>query len=367
MIPQEELLYTIAINQVHGIGPVVAKELIRKIGSAQQVFELSSRELQGFKTIGESIIAARGLGQVFTRAEQELLFIEHNSIEAIHYKSNEYPRGLSHQADSPLILFKKGGGRLNELKTISIVGTRKATPYGKDFCRQLCEEISELSVAVHSGLAYGIDITAHKAALEFGLPTYGTLAHGLDRIYPAAHKSIANQMLQEGGWISEFLSGTNPDRENFPKRNRIVAGISDATIVVESAKKGGSIITANLANSYNKDVFALPGRKNDLRSEGCNYLIKSHKAHLIESAQDLIDIMGWKDEKKAAQTVQTQLFSSLNEDESSIIRMLQERPYSIDEISSSTKIPMADLSTKLLMMEFDGLVKPLPGKIYELA
>ena len=263
-------------------------------------------------------------------------------------------------------MYSKGTVDYNNQRVISIVGTRKATDYGKDFCNELIKDLVPHNPLIVSGLAYGIDVCAHKAALQHNLPTIGVLAHGLDRLYPAQHKSVASQMLDNGALLSDFKSGTKPDRENFPKRNRIVAGMSDLTIVIESSKKGGSLITAHIANDYNRDVFALPGRIGDSQSEGCNNLIKSHKAALIQSAKDIEYVMGWEVQKKNT-PIQTQLFVELTPEQKTLTAILSKQDkIGIDKLSLLAKMPMSQTTSLLLNLEFDGVVKSLPGKLYKL-
>ena len=299
-------------------------------------------------------------------AQHELSFIEKHNINALTYLEDNFPKRLIQCEDGPLVIFSNGEFNFNSQKVISIVGTRNATDYGKEFCENLIFDLMPHKPLIVSGLAFGVDICAHKSAIKNNLPTIGVLAHGLDRIYPAIHTSTAKQMLENGGLVTEFRSGTNPDRENFPKRNRIIAGLSDLTIVIESSKKGGSLITADLANSYNRDVFALPGRINDTQSEGCNALIKQNKAHLIQSVKDIEYIMGWKAEENIKPS-QTKLFVELTNDEKIIYDILiQQDKIAIDDIAFLAKFPMSKTGSVLLEMEFKNLVKSLPGKVFKL-
>lgn len=363
---ETELQYLIALTQIDRVGPVVGKELIRHFGSASQVFHESPRLLARLKKVGPYLAAGVTDKQHLLRAGKELEFIKKNGITALSYQDEGYPVQLKECSDSPLVLFCKGSGSLKEAKTVSIVGTRESTSYGRDFVKALVTELATLDVAIHSGLAYGIDIAAHEQALLNNIPTYCTLAHGLDRIYPARHRKTAQKMLESGGWITEFLSGTIPDRENFPRRNRIVAGLSEATVVVESARKGGSLITAYLANSYGREVFALPGRVTDDKSKGCNFLIKTNRAHLVEKPNDLVYLMGW--DQKKVEPVQTKLFDTLSPTQKKIIGAIQHQSViRIDELMKEVDLTAGELSATLLTMEFNGLVKQLPGKQYELA
>jgi DNA processing protein len=250
---------------------------------------------------------------------------------------------------------------------VGVVGTRNATEYGRNFTGKLVEELGQMGAVIVSGLAYGIDIAAHKSCVSGGVPTIGVLAHGLDRIYPKVHSQTARKMVENGGLITEHISGADPDRENFPKRNRIIAGLCDAIVVVEAAKKGGALITADIANSYNRDVFALPGRISDSQSEGCNMLIKSNRAALIQSAADIRYIMGWDDEKVQKIPLQKQLFVELNDDEKKIVDILTNSgKTAIDFIASETAMPPSKVSSLLLNLEFSGVVRCLPGKMFEL-
>jgi DNA processing protein len=258
---------------------------------------------------------------------------------------------------------------LNVPRVVSIVGTRKPTDYGREFTEKLVKELVQCDVLVLSGLAYGIDITAHRAALQNELQTVAVVAHGMDEVYPGTHRSVAEKMMRHGGMLSEYMSDTNPDKENFPSRNRIVAGMSDAIIVIETALKGGSMITANLGNDYNRDVFALPGKITDEASIGCNRLIRSNRAALMESPQDFIEAMGWQPSKKDKnKSIQPQLFVDLDETEMKLINLIKSNGNTgIDLLSVESGITMSQLSALLLNLEFKGAVRSLPGKIYTLA
>jgi len=364
----EQLLYNIAITSIPNIGNITAKKLIAYCGSAKNVFNEKKGVLEKIPGIGfvnaEKIIQHKT--SVLAIAEKELKFIDAQKITPLFYLDKNYPKRLIHCEDGPIILYSKGKVNFNNQKVISVVGTRKATDYGKDFCNKIIKDLVPHNPLIISGLAYGIDICAHKAALKNKLPTVGVLAHGLDRLYPQQHASIAKQMLSNGGLLSDYKSETNPDRENFPKRNRIIAGLADLTLVIESSKKGGSLITAELANNYNRDVFALPGRLSDVQSEGCNWLIKINKAALIQSAKDIEYIMGWKADEKKPQN-QTRLFVELSENQKIIQAILAKKDKTaIDDISLLAKMPMSETASLLLDLEFNGLVKSLPGKMYKL-
>ncbi|MDF1673812.1 MAG: DNA-processing protein DprA [Vicingaceae bacterium] len=364
----EQLLYHIALTSIPNIGDVTAKKLIAYCGSSEQVFKESKRLLEKVPGIGsvyaKSIIDHKT--EALNIAEEELEYIQENDIIPLFYLNDNYPKRLVHCEDGPILLYTKGNIDFNNQKVVSIVGTRRATDYGKEFCEKIVADLAPHNPLIISGLAYGIDVAAHKAAIKNKLSTVGVLAHGLDRLYPAQHKGVAKEMLEKGGLASDFKSGTNPDRENFPKRNRVVAGLSDLTIVVESSKKGGSLITAGLANGYNRDVFALPGKLSDTQSEGCNWLIKTNKAALIQSVKDIEYIMNWKVEEKP-QNKQASLFVELTPEQQVLRNLLsQKEKMAIDEISLVAKMPMSQTTTLLLEMEFSGLVKSLPGKMYKL-
>ena len=364
----EQLLYQIALTCIPKVGDVTAKKLIAYCGSAASVFNESVKTLEKIPGIGE--INARAIlnnkSEAIIRAEEELKFIHNHQITTHFYLNDDYPNALKHCEDGPILIYSKGEIKFNQNYVISIVGTRMATDYGKEFCDNLVKDLKAHHPIIVSGLAYGIDVCAHKSALSNNLPTIGVMAHGLDRVYPSQHSNIAHQMLENGGLITSYKSNTNPDRENFPKRNRIVAGISEATIVIESSKKGGSLITAELANSYNRDVFALPGKITDTQSEGCNWLIKTNKAHLIQSVKDIEYIMGWE-AKKQKEKLQPNLFESLTEEQKLVAEILsQNGKTTIDEIALKAKLPMSKTTTLLLDLEFSGKVKSLPGKTYKL-
>lgn len=363
----ENLKYKIALTLIPNIGDILAKRLVAYCGSVQAVFEEKKSSLEKIPGIGSMHASAVINHTIFELAEEEIKFIEKNNIQPLFYLDSDYPKRLTYCEDSPVMLYYKGNVNLNSEKIISIVGTREATEYGKKMCEKLIADLAIHNVLIVSGLAYGIDICAHKAALDNGLPTVCTLAHGLDRIYPAIHKLTAQKMLENGGWLTDFTSKTAPDRENFPRRNRIVAGISDATIVIESKKSGGSLITADIANSYNRDVFAFPGRVDDVCSEGCNNLIKQNKAALIQSAADLIYILGWEQTKNVKAPQQKKLFLELSADEEVLVNVLKEKDsVTIDDLCFATKLPMSKVSGLLLTLEFSGIVKSLPGKAYRL-
>ena len=325
-----ELTYRIALTLVPNIGAVQARLLVTHFSNAKNIFTASVKELENIEGIGT--VRAKSIKSFtdFSEAEKEIAFVEKHKIQTLFLTDDQYPKRLLHCYDAPTLLYYRGNADLNASKIINIIGTRTNTDYGKQVSEQLIEDLQSLQVTIVSGLAYGIDAIAHKAAVQNSLPTIGVLAHGLDKIYPPQHTPLAKQMLLNGGLLTEFGRETKADKHNFPKRNRVVAGMCDATIVIETADKGGSMITAELANGYNRDVFAFPGKTTDIKSGGCNQLIKNNKAMLLTDAEQLIDWMGWK-EKKTKAKKQKELFIELSADEQIIINILKESLH-IDEL-----------------------------------
>ena len=361
----EILKYQIALTLIPGIGDIVGKKLVAYCGGVEAVFKENKNALLKISGIGNATVNSILSSKVLHKAEEEIKFIEKNKIQPLFYTDKEYPKRLLNCEDSPLLLYYKGKANLNAPRVIGFVGTRKATNEGRAICERFVEGLKTKEVLVISGLAYGIDSYAHKAAINNSLPTVGVLGHGLDRIYPAQNRQLALNMLDNGGLLTEFKSGTTPDRENFPKRNRIVAGMCDAIVVIESAKKGGALITAGLANSYNRDVFAVPGRINDEYSMGCNMLIKSNRAALAESAKDIAYIMGWDDVTVNVKP-QRDLFLQLTDEQKIIIDLIEEsKEISIDKLVIKSNMPASKVAAVLLMLEFEGLIQSLPGKLYK--
>lgn len=362
----DQLLYKIALTLIPGIGDVLGKKLVAWCGGPEAVFRENKRQLEKIPGVGPVIIQNLTSKHVFLQAEEELRFIEDHAIKPLFYLDQDYPKRLKHCSDSPLMLYYKGNADLNVPYVVGVVGTRKATDYGRQLCDQLIEGLVPNHVLIISGLAYGIDTAAHRAALKYGFPTVGVLGHGLDRIYPYANKALAERMTHQGGLLTEFPSGTIPDRENFPRRNRIVAGMVDALVVVESGMKGGALITADIASSYNRDIFAFPGRINDPFSEGCNHLIRTNRAALIRSASDLLYSMGW-DKQTQFQAAQMRLFRDFSEDEQRLLNSFNgERECAIDDIMLRSGFPISRLAALLLALEFDGVITALPGKRYRI-
>lgn len=363
-----DLIYQLALTQVPYIGNVQAKLLAEEFGTAEAIFKAKKSTLEKIEGIGEVRASSIKKFDAFNDQEDEIKFIEKYKIKPLFLTADDYPKRLLHCYDPPTLLFYRGSANLNTSKIISIIGTRSNSDYGKMMTEKILASLAPHQPLVVSGLAYGIDAIAHKQSLKQQLPTVAVLAHGLDKIYPSQHTALAKEMIAEGGGIlTEFRKDTKPDRHNFPERNRIVAGMCDATIVIETGIKGGSMITANLAYSYNRDVFAIPGKTTDSKSEGCNYLIQSNKAVLIRSGEDIIEQMNWE-EKQKKKTIQKQLFVDLTEDEKMIAQLLQKQEQMhIDEINLQSNINSSAVSAALLMMEMNGLVKSLPGKIYKLS
>jgi len=363
-----DLQYKIAISLIPGIGSVTARNLIAYVGNVKDIFQEKEKNLMKIPGVGE-VNAQRIIHQnVLDRAKREVDFILKNQIQTLFYLDDNYPARLKSCNDSPIILYFKGNANLNEQRIISVVGTRNATNYGKEICDELIRSFSERNykILVISGLAYGIDVYAHKACLKYNVTTVGVFAHGLDTIYPSLHASVAAKMLENGGLLSDFVSDTVIDRQNFLRRNRIIAGLSDATIIVESAEKGGALVTADIANSYNRDVFAFPGRINDPFSRGCNKIIKLNEAVLVENVGDIEKAMNWDVKGSSHQVLQASLFDAFSDEENKIIDLLKAGDRFVDEITAEAQLPMSKVSSLLLGLEFRGLILSLPGKIYRL-
>ncbi len=367
----DERLCSIALTRIPGLGRTGVHKLIEAVGSASAVFAQRTELPQLVTGASAKLVSALDNPDAFRRAEQELAFCEKNHIRCLTLQSEDYPSRLRECPDAPVTLFYRGNADLNALRIVAMVGTRHATAYGQELCNRFLNDLHDLcpDVLVVSGLAYGIDIHSHRAALQYGFPTVGVLAHGLDRIYPSEHRKTAITMLEQGGLLTEFISGTSPDRHNFVSRNRIVAGMSDATIVVESANKGGALITAEIADSYHRECFAFPGRCQDPYSAGCNNLIRNNQATLITSAQDFAQSMGWDNtQKPKAPAVQRQLFVELDEAEQRIVNHLQRSPegMQINTLVVETDIPVNKMSALLFELELKGVVRALAGGVYKL-
>ncbi len=363
------LKHQLALSFIKGVGATLSKSLLAYFGGAEEVFKASVTHLQKVPGIGNKTATSLNFTEALQRAEQELAFVEKHGVDIIFYTDSRYPRKLKHCADAPILLYSKGNANLNTQHVVSVVGTRNATDYGRSLCKQLIEDLKQYDVLVVSGLAHGIDAAAHKESLRLEVPTVGVLGHGLDRLYPSQNRSLADKMILNGGLLTEFPSGTKPERENFPKRNRIVAGMADVTVVVEAGIKGGALITAEIANSYNRDVFAFPGRITDEFSEGCNFLIRNNKSGLLTNAADLAFLMGWDSSKNTGQSTKQKQFAlpiDLNANERLIFETLHQHavPLAIDDLSIKTNLPLSQLAMNLLNMEMQGYISAKPGKTY---
>lgn len=366
----DERVCAIALTLCPGVGSVGAKRLITALGSARAVFERRRELPRLVPHVSAQLVQALADDTLWRRAETEMEFVEKNRVTCLTLTQADYPVRLLDCADAPAVLFYKGQARLSASRVVSVVGTRRPGSYGVDFCQRFVADLSALvpDVLVVSGLAYGIDICAHRAALARQVATVAVLAHGLDRIYPAAHRQTAVDMLERGGLLTEYLSGTTPDAFHFVSRNRIVAGLSDAVLVVESAEKGGSMITLELADSYHRDCFAVPGRVNDALSMGCNQLIRDRKAELITCAEDLVRSMGWLPENREKPVeAQGDLFPLLSDDEQRLASLLRrEGDLQVNTLVGLSGLPYSKVSALLFRLELKGLVRSLAGGRYHL-
>lgn len=360
------LLYQIALTLIPHIGCVQARNLLEHF-DPEDIFKAKISTLEKIEGLGTIRATSIKNFAGFERAEKEIAFIEKYKIQPLFIRDAAYPQRLLHCYDAPVMLYYRGNADLNQSKIVAIVGSRTHTDYGKAAAETFIEELGGADILVISGLAYGIDAVAHKASLKNNITTVGVLAHGLDKIYPASHADMAREMLRQGGLLTEFKTQTKPDRHHFPSRNRIVAGMSDATIVVETDVKGGSMITAELANGYNKDVFAFPGKTTDKKSAGCNYLIKNNKAALLTDAQQLIETMGWATAKKENKKKSRELFITLTAEEKVIISLLKEKEkVSIDEMNLLSGLSSSTVAAAILNLEMQQVICSLPGKQYKL-
>lgn len=366
----QELLYRIALTLIPHIGPVQAKILLQHC-EPEEIFHAKKHYLEKIEGIGPVRAASIKKFNDFARAEYEIGFIEKYRIRPLFLTDKDYPKRLLNCYDSPTLLYYKGEADLNAPRIIAVIGTRHHTDYGKQVTEKLLKELAPLQVTVISGLAFGVDAIAHKAAVKNRLPTVGVLAHGLDQVYPQQHTGLAKEMLKQGGGLlTEFRSSTQPDKHNFPSRNRVVAGSCDATIVIETDIKGGSMITAEMANGYNRDVFAVPGKISDPKSAGCNYLIRTNRAQLLSAAEELVESMGWE-EKKASRKggrSQRELFIELSEEEKKIVSILRENETThIDAINFQSGLSSGTVAAAILNLELQNVIVSLPGKIYRLS
>ncbi len=357
------LLYQLALTKIKSVGPVTAKNIVSYCGGPEAVFRQSKKSLIKIPSVGLKTAEEILSKNVLLEAEKELEYIKNAGIQYYFYLDSTYPSRLRHQTDSPVMLFCQGNIDFERPRTLGIVGTRKPTEQGVMLCERIVDELREFEVTIISGLAYGIDAVCHQAAIRNGLQTIGILGTGIDKTYPSMHNGLRKKMSTNGGVATEFSAGTGPDKENFPMRNRIIAGLSDAVLVVESGLKGGSMITAQMAFGYNKDVFAIPGRVQDPMSAGPNYLIKSDMASLVESAADLTEKMLWQ-KAKNTQSVQLKLFYDLSEDEKWIISLIREEEQQnmhVDAIQVRSGFTHSKLTGILLELECKNMIKSLPG------
>jgi len=358
------LINKIALTLIQGIGDLQGKKLVAYCGGVDAVFREKKKNLLKIPGIGRVMAETVHKKDVFARAEKEIDFIRQYRISPLFYLDPDYPDRLKHCEDGPMMLYFKGKANLSQHRILSVVGTRMPTDYGKTMCEQIIHDLSDQGVLIVSGLAYGVDTTAHRASLAAGLPTVAVLAHGLDQIYPIVNRPLAEKMTENGGLLTEFISRTSLNRDYFPRRNRIIAGMADATLVIESANKGGALITADIANSYNRDVFALPGRATDLKSSGCNQLIRMNKAALVQSAADICYMMGWEQSPQMIH-VQQKLFTEMDEQQKKIYEfVVRLKEAGIDDIYLNSGMSASKVAAILLKLEFDGLIRSLPGKRY---
>ncbi|MEZ5013171.1 MAG: DNA-processing protein DprA [Chitinophagales bacterium] len=354
----------IALTLTNGVGTVLARNLIAHCGSAEAVFNEKKAVLLKVPGVGRAVADALLGKESFSRADAEIHFMQKRAVSGIHFLNPAFPRRLKHCPDAPLLLYYKGTASLNPKRALAIVGTRKATSYGRQITETLIEGLQGTDILVVSGLAYGIDVIAHRACVKYGIETIGVTAHGHDQIYPPAHAGIAVRMMEHGGVITEFPSRTKPDKQNFPKRNRIVAGMVDALVVVETTVDGGAVITSTLANGYNRDVFAFPGNVLSPFSQGCNQLIRTNRAALVENVQDILSAMQW-DADKEKEARQSSLFIALSDAEKAVMELLAEKgELLVDDIAGLLGFTQSKLAGVLLNLELQGLLISMPGKKY---
>ena len=355
-----KLFYKVALTKIPGIGPIHTRKLVEHFQDPELIINASTDSLMEVEGIGKKLAEAITQKKYLKNVEKELKWCASNEVRPLYFMDDDYPEKLRFLTDSPILLYLKGKCNLQHKRNVAIIGTRRASPTGKINCEKLIEGLKKYDVQIISGMAYGIDICAHRNSLEQNIPTLGVLAHGLNQIYPPSHRNIAVEMLDKGGLLTEFSIADGPEKEHFPMRNRIVAGLCDALIVVESGIKGGSIITTEYANTYNRDVFAIPGRLNDKYSQGCNRLIKINKASLLESAEDLAYIMGWQ--RKSIAEKQQEFFVELNEKEQEVVETLNiNGECSFDKLAFEVQSQNSQLATLLLNLEFKGIIKSIPG------
>lgn len=366
LMKEDELLYVLALQKTKGIGDVIAKKLISSLGSAQAVFQEKTHKLKKLNGIGAITLANLNDQSVLKNAEKELEIIRKKNLKTHYFLDDDYPTKLKYCIDGPILLFQKGNTNFENRKVISIVGTRNMTPYGRDCCEQLIADLKPFNPIIVSGFAYGVDICAHRAALKNGLETVAVLAQGFASLYPSAHQKYEKELLVNGSFFTEFWYYDEPLREHFLQRNRVIAGLSETTIVIESAEKGGSLVTADIADSYNRDIFAVPGRISDKYSKGCNKLIQQNKAIMLNSSIDLISELGWEKASIKKQAIQPKLFEELSETEQLLVNFLQSNgKYQLDLIALENQFTIQQTASILFQLEMKGMIKALPGKLFE--
>lgn len=359
-------LYQIALTRIPQVGGITARNLIAWCGSAEAIFRAKKSELLKIPGVGPGIVQELQSADAVNAAEQELEFMDEHGITGLFYTDQHFPERLRSRTDSPVMVFFKGSdlALLDHERMVAIVGTRHVSEHGKQICEEIVEGLLPYNIVIVSGLAYGVDVTAHRKSTTIGIPNIGVLGHGLGSIYPASHKSTALRMMENGGLLTEYLHSAGPDREHFPMRNRIITGLCDALIVVETGLTGGSMISVEFAAKHQLDIFAVPGRPHDPQSEGCNLLIKTNRAKLIESAADMVETMGW-DNQQQPTAVQTKLFPDLTPEEQQIVDIVKAQPHiAIDDLSIAANKPSGELASIILQLEFKGLLKTQPGKRY---
>lgn len=364
-----ELLYQVALTMAPAIGPVNARKLIDEAGSARRVFHMQRASLEKIEGIGTVLSQSIRSPMLLEKAGKELEFLERHKIRALYFRDSDYPARLKECQDAPILLYSKGSEGLNKRHVLSVVGTRKASSYGKELCRNIVLELAAMikDLVIVSGLAFGIDVIAHRAALERGIPTVAVLGHGLRTLYPNAHRETAKKICGQGALVTDFHSGTGPERNNFLRRNRIIAGMADATLVVESATSGGALITADMASSYGRDVLAVPGRATDERSKGCNSLIKDNVAAMVESADDIIAALNWMEDGIQKSSIRSENISCTEQEKLMLELMNRHNGLRPEELSSFSEIPISLILSLLTQMELKRWVHVEPGNLYQSA
>lgn len=363
---QSELLYRIALTMAPAIGPITARKLISEAGSARAVFQLKKASLQKIQNIGPRLSESISSSALLEKAEKELAFLERHHISALYFEDVAYPKRLKECEDAPILLYAKGGDGLNTRRALSVVGTRKASSYGKELCRSIVLDLASMlnDLVIVSGLAFGIDVMAHRAALEGGIPTVAVLGHGLTTLYPRSHRETAKKICGQGALVTDFHSGMGPERNNFLRRNRIIAGMTEATLVVESASSGGALITAHMASSYHRDVLAVPGRATDERSKGCNRLIKKNVAAMVEGAEDVINHLNWMDDVIHTNKLDPEKISFSREEKTLLELMTLHGGVGPGELSHHSGLPIQKVLSLLTEMELKRWITLEPGNQY---